>query len=96
MINTLQDLFALYDATDKEQLRRKIYRLTDCGASIQFRDNDIAVQITSIVEGSDAEVSSDWLIFPFSEADWQQAVEYVEGEADILYRETNDDDEEDS
>jgi hypothetical protein len=49
----------------------------------------------SIVEGSDAEVFPEELLFPFSEADLDRAIENIEDEADRLWREANGEDDED-
>lgn len=44
----------------------------------------------SIVEGSDAEVMPEELLFPFSAADLDRTIEYIEEEADWLWHEAND------
>jgi hypothetical protein len=47
------------------------------------------VRLGSIVEGSDAEVMPEELMFPFSEADLEQAIENIEAEADFLWHRDN-------
>lgn len=47
----------------------------------------------SIVEGSDAEVTGRGMLFPFSGAALDREIQSIEGEADRLWREANEDDE---
>ena len=49
----------------------------------------ISVAVGSIVEGSDVEVSPRDLDFPFTAAQWEEAVEAVEEEADFYWRRDN-------
>lgn len=51
--------------------------------------HDGGVLIGSIVEGSDAEVMPEELIFPFTEEELDRAVQNVEDDADMLWREAN-------
>lgn len=75
-----------------ESIQRNVYKYTDCGAHIEIDDD--GVKLTSIVEGSDAEVEADFLAFPFSEEAYREAEAYVEKEVERLWLEANGESEE--
>jgi len=77
----------LPEAEVKSLIEKNVYKFTDCGAWIKFMDNGI--ELGSIVEGSDAEVSSDPLIYPFPEIDIEETIDYIEREASWLWTEAN-------
>jgi hypothetical protein len=68
-------------------IQRRIYKDTACGASITI--HVWGVEVSSIVEGSDAEVPPCSLAYPFTGDDFDRAVEHVEEVADELWREAN-------
>lgn len=64
------------------------------GYEIPTGENHLGgIRVGSIVEGSDAEVTADALMFPFTLADWDQTIDWVEGEVEVLWNEANGDDE---
>jgi len=83
-INNIQDL-ALELCCDAnasfDRIERLIYEETDCGAWIQQVDG--GVRCGSIVEGSDAEISTDPLLFPFDSTELYDTLDYIEGEAKV-------------
>ena len=79
--------------TTVERLKRDVYKYTECGAWIDWDDEE--VRIGSIVEGSDAEVGPYHLPFPFTMQDYERTMQTVEYEADIYWHEANGDPEED-
>lgn len=85
MIKNSQDLYDLYEAENERQFARWVYKDTECGASVEFRDNQ--VRLTAIVEGSDAEFASEWLTYPFSLRDWHQAIEGIESLVEVALQE---------
>ena len=89
-INNINDLCD-YLSTTIERIERDIYKYTDCGAWIKW--NDEGVTVGSIVEGSCAEFSMEF-VFPFTSDDyeaWINGLEYLTSEA---WHEANDEDEE--
>lgn len=103
-INNHEDLFdhvgEEWDPVDvsgsEQRLSRRVYKSTECGAWAKL-DGEIGVRAGSIVEGSDAEVGPETLLYPFTVADWDAMFERIGKEADALWDEANehDDDEED-
>jgi hypothetical protein len=81
------DLLRFLNATTREQAKRHIYKYTACGAWLAF--NADSVQLGSIVEGSDAEVSTDPLRYPFQSKVFDDTINFIEREADRLWREAN-------
>lgn len=93
MLTTLAQLYGC--DPDKEKIDRALYKSTECGASVTFRDNTATIH--SIVEGSDAEFSADPITFTNSRQfvkDWREAIAWIEGEVDAAWHEANDDDSE--
>lgn len=86
-------LGADFDAKDfaatEENLKRRMYKDTECGAWISFDHERVGITIGSIVEGSDAEVSASLMLWPFDREALSEAIQYVEGEADMLWHEAN-------
>ena len=71
---------------------RRAYKDTDCGAWLRFTETGL--EMGSIVEGSDAEIDTTPLRWTGEEdvAAWlREAITYIEGEADMLWREANED-----
>ena len=80
-ITNINDLAAMLGADpNEESIRRRVYKDTDCGASISV--DETGVQLGSIVEGSDVEIEASFLAFPFTSDDYDDAIQYVEGEAE--------------
>lgn len=71
----------------KEAIASRVYKNTDCGAWVKFTETGII--LGSIVEGSEAEVDTDELTFPFTSEDYEKTIEHIECEVDILWREAN-------
>lgn len=77
------------DAEDwQKQLDRAVYDETECGARVFFNEMGTSVELHTIVEGSEAEVSRT-LWFPFLASTWRGTVEHVETLADALWKEAN-------
>jgi hypothetical protein len=97
---TINNIFELclhvagWNETEETEAARKvnhrIYRDSEEGLGI-LSDNE-GVTITGIVEGSDAEFSTDKLIYPFKLKDFYQAKEWIEGEINA-YIEENEEEE---
>lgn len=86
-LTQLADLIGAHIPT-VEAIARRVYKDTDCGASFSLVNHDghiKGVKVGSIVEGCDAEVRPIELLFPFTDAQWEEAIAYVEREADYLY-----------
>jgi hypothetical protein len=81
------DVIQYLSAETIEQAKKHLYKGTDCGAWIQFEENGI--QLGSIVEGSDAEVSTDSLLYPFTSKSLEETIAYIESEASCLWEEAN-------
>lgn len=76
----------------RDRLKKAIYKGTDCGAWLDF--SDTSVKVGSIVEGTDAETNVYELQYPFTLADFWQAAQAVEDEADEIWNDLYADDEE--
>lgn len=125
-ISNMRDLCDYLSADHPAQLNRRIYKGTDCGASISvylarpridqwgrietlpFQHHAIhcgddewrsltldtsihSFTIQTIVEGSDATVDSEPFVLPVSTSDVQQWIDYMEAEAEMLWKEANED-----
>jgi len=110
---SLADLCAYFSAETPAQLNRRIYKGTDCGASLsvyshtvgwihngdlRWRDLPITFgidgfTIQTIVEGSDSEVNSDTFWLPATHEEIQHWISDMEDEADRLWHEANDEEE---
>lgn len=71
-----------------KEMERQLENQTSCGAWFRLLDNH-TIEIGSIVEGSDAEVETDPLSWPFTEKEFKQTLEYIEAEANFLWKEAN-------
>lgn len=95
MITDPDALFRHFGITGEDEahriarLNKIVYKNTDCGAWVQVHPDRVV--IGSIVEGSDAEVPGCDLPFPFDIEAWDETIQYVEDEADLLWREANED-----
>lgn len=117
LIKNMQDLCDTFYADEPAMLNKRIYKGTDCGASISvyLEDYDTMVAIhngdpawrnltmdtlihsftiQTIVEGSDATVDSKPFILPVDKDEVWKFVEYMESEAEMLWVEANEYDEE--
>lgn len=108
-IRSLRDLCRYFSADDPTQLNRRIYKGTDCGASISVQTPDgkwhhcgedwsgikriVAFTIQTIVEGSDAEVNSDEFTLPVTCEEVDRWVQDMEAEASRIWDEANREDE---
>jgi len=90
-IRNIEDLAKEF-GTSVEHLERMIYKYTDCGAWIHWTDK--TVQLGSIVEGSDYEVTATALEFPFEMEEFNDTLQWVEDEASEAWCEAHDFDEE--
>lgn len=89
-INNINDL-ANYYGIEVKDLKRTIYKGTDCGAWIHWTDNEVS--IGSIVEGSEAEFSRDFY-YPFDSIELDSWFEELEKLVDEAWHEANDEDDE--
>ncbi|MBO5967285.1 MAG: hypothetical protein J6S14_02170 [Clostridia bacterium] len=87
VINNIHDL-AIHFGTSVNRLERDIYKYTDCGAWITYDSGSVTVG--SIVEGSDAEFSHDF-VFPFSSESFDCWLDELEALTDEAWHEANDD-----
>lgn len=81
------ELIAFVDATDREGAKRRVRKDTECGAWIVF--NPDGIELGSIVEGSDATTGTRTLEYPFTQDDYNDAIQAIEQEADELWNEAN-------
>ena len=105
-IRNLKELCEYFGADSPQRLNRRIYKDTDCGASISVETPDgtwhhngedwsgiteiTGFTIQTIVEGSDAEVNSDTFALPVTHAEVEHWMSDMEDEADRLWHEAND------
>jgi len=66
---------------------KSVYKGTDCGAWIRVEHD--TVSLGSIVEGSDFDTDTISLQWPFTEKCFWDALDEIELEADIMWREAN-------
>lgn len=78
--------------TTPEDIERDMYKNTACGMPISWDDK--GVTLVGYVEGMDADGPSDTLLFPFTMEVFNDTVETLEYEADELWHEWNDEQEE--
>lgn len=104
-ITNLADLCRYFSAEEPRLLNKRIYKGTDCGASISVTLPDgsekhngddwtgvteiTGFTIQTIVEGSEATVDSDFFELPVDKATVDEWMEYMEGEAKVLWNEAN-------
>lgn len=105
MIRSLQDLLDFWSADSVTSLNRRVYKGTDCGASISVRTPDgqwhhngqdwtgitaiTGFTIQTIVEGSDTTVDSDEFVLPVTRSAVDKWVRHMETEAGRLWDEAN-------
>lgn len=77
----------------EKALSRRVYKDTECGAWARMEPDGVTVG--SIVDGSDAEVMPTTLRYPFEESAWERMLEEIEAEADRLWKEANEEEDED-
>jgi hypothetical protein len=89
MIENSQDVARYFGLEEHEQDRvsRQLYKATDCGAWLQFIDD--GVMVGTIVEGADVEPESITLTFPFTENDFNAAIQTLEEQAAEIWHEWN-------
>lgn len=108
-ITTAQDLLDFWSADSLETLNRRVYKSTDCGASVSVQTPDgawhhngqdwagidtiVAFTLQTIVEGSDATVDSEPFVLPVLRATVDEWIQYMEAEATRLWNEANDNEE---
>lgn len=88
IIANAADLLELFDVDSFGELDRAIYEQTECGAWI--RSDESSVTIGTMVEGSDAEVTTA-LAYPFVDEALFDALMWLEDVADKLWVEANPD-----
>lgn len=86
MIYGYSDLLRYFDATDLKTAQRTLYKQTSCGAWLNVGVDKISV--SALVNG-DA-IESDPLTLPFSVADLEHTIAWVEDRATELYNEVMD------
>lgn len=95
MLDSLEALADHIGANEPTEpsMSRRVYKDTACGAWLEVAHNGDGtlwgVRVGSIVEGSDACVEPVELAFPFTEAQWDEAIQNVEAEAERLWTETH-------
>jgi hypothetical protein len=77
----------------RKQLEKLLFKSTECGAWIEFRDD--CVRVGSIVEGCDFGTSIYPLKYPFSDVSYYARLAAVEHDADETFKWSNDTDESD-
>lgn len=82
-------LNADYDENDLTQslkfIKRRVYKDTDCGAWLEIDWDEPSCRVGAIVEGTDAEIEADKLIWPFTKEQLNAALKYVEERADEIW-----------
>ncbi len=95
--STLCSLYEIDPATEWNEVRTRVriavFKYTNCGAWVNFRDAP-NITLGSTVEGSDVDCTPITLSWPFVKQDWWNALSEIEGEADFIWHEWNE--EEDS
>ena len=71
----------------KAWITRRIYKDNDCGPWIKF--NEDGVEIGSIVEGSDVDITSDPLTYPFTFEELDATINQVELDAEVEWEWAN-------
>ncbi len=89
MIQNQQDMLAHLSAETPEQAKQHVYKYTDCGAWIEFKDD--CVRVGSIVEGADFGTTVYKLPYPFEPTLYDRAIEAIEAEADAIWKWANGD-----
>jgi len=84
-----QVVLDFFSAENEEQCHRRIYKYTDCGAWIEFKESGIV--IGSIVEGCDFGTATYPLYYSddFTSADIQARIDAVEKEASAIWEWAN-------
>ena len=82
-----QNLLETFGVDSPERLNYALYKSTACGVNATLDDDGL--QISSIVESSDVELSCDFLAFPFTSEQLQNAIDGIEEEADFYWRRDN-------
>ena len=88
---TMRDMFApdyqniddiRWNAEWKWQIQRAVYKYTDSGVSCHFSEtNPLEVTLSGYCEGSDAELETYHLTYPFSMDEWYKTIEQCETDA---------------
>lgn len=89
IISNERDLLDYYWAKDRAQLEKAIYKYTDAGLWIEFLDDGVV--FGSIVEGSDAEIVADPLMYPFTTDVLSTTLDWVEGEVEMAWDDKDED-----
>lgn len=95
MIHSVQDLAEhMGEDPDESRMSRRLYKSTDCGAWLRFEWDQagtkvMGVCVGSIVEGVEQCAETRHLTFPFTEHDWDDAVQAVEDDVDQIWAETH-------
>jgi len=72
---------------DESRIARGVYKYTDCGAWIEFREN--GVRIGSIVEGSDEGADSIDLSWKEIPNEFTESLQIIEDQCDLIWRWAN-------
>ena len=91
VICSIEDLCEALGTT-VDDIESYMYKYTDCGMPISWDDH--GVTLVGYVEGADCDGPSETLAFPFTLKDFNETVDALEAEADVMWHEWNDDDEE--
>jgi len=82
------DWLSIDNVNDVKKLASsRLYKATSCGAYIKI--NMYSIQLGSIVEGCDADVPEHTLHWPFTTEDAEDAIAQIECDADVMWRECN-------
>ena len=80
--------------TAMDDIECYMYENTDCGMPISWDDH--GVTLVGYVEGADCDGPSETLAFPFTLKDFNDTVDALEAEADVMWHEWNDEDTEEN
>lgn len=92
LITSAGDIAKLYGCKDESGLERALFKYTDCGMCADW-DND-KITLVGYVEGCDAEHPHETLYFPFTLEKFREVRNRLEEEADEMWHEWNDSEEE--
>lgn len=92
VITSADDIAKLYGEKDASSLERALFKYTDCGMCEEWDDKKIT--LVGYVEGCDAEHPNETLYFPFTVEKFREVRDRLEKEADEMWHEWNDSEEE--
>lgn len=93
IIESADDIAKLYGESDASKLEHALFKYTDCGMCANWDDKKIT--LVGYVEGCDAEHPHETMYFPFTVEQFREVMDRLEKEADEMWHEWNDSEEED-